>query len=350
MAASDLTAAQKGLCDSSMQNWAMPGRRTAQLPDCVAGGMMRDDARLEDLGAGLFAYLQPDGSWGLSNAGLVCDGEESLLIDTLYDLSLTQRMLDKMASATPAAKKIDTLVNTHANGDHCYGNELVGDARIIASTASAEEMNTVTPTIMAALLKGADDLGEAGAFLRKAFGEFEFEGIRLTPPTETFDEKLDLQVGERAVELIEVGPAHTRGDVIIHVPDARAVFTGDILFIDGTPIMWEGPVANWIDACEKIVALEPEIIVPGHGPLTDIKGVLAVRDYLIYVRDEARIRFDAGLSAREAALDIQLFDYSAWLDSERIAVNVVTLYREFGDTAPPPSPIEMFGLMAELAR
>jgi cyclase len=311
---------------------------------------MRDDARLEELGNGLFAYLQPDGSWGLSNAGLVCDGEESLLVDTLYDLPLTQRMLDSMVAAAPAARKIDTLVNTHANGDHCYGNELVRDARIIASTASAEEMNAVTPTIMAALLKGADELGEAGKFLRQAFGAFEFEGITFTPPTETFDGRLDLQVGDRTVELLEVGPAHTRGDVLIHVPDARTIFTGDILFIEGTPIMWEGPVANWIDACEKIVALDPEVVVPGHGPLTDTKGALAVRDYLIYVRDETRKRYDAGLTAREAALDIRLGDYSAWLDSERIAVNVLTLYREFGDASPPPGPLEMFELMAELAR
>ncbi|HEB88022.1 MAG TPA: MBL fold metallo-hydrolase [Deltaproteobacteria bacterium] len=311
---------------------------------------MRDDARLEDLGGGLHAYLQPDGSWGLSNAGLVCDSGESLLIDTLYDLPLTQRMLEAMRAATPAAQRIDTLVNTHANGDHCYGNELVGDARIIASTASAEEMDAVTPSVMAALLEGADGLGAAGAFLRRAFGAFEFEGITLTPPTETFDGQLDLRVGDRRVELIEVGPAHTRGDVIVHVPDAGAIFTGDILFIDGTPIMWEGPVANWIDACEKIAALEPRVIVPGHGPLTDVKGALAVRDYLVYVRDEARKRYDAGLSAREAALDIRLGDYSAWLDSERIAVNVLTLYREFGDPSPPPGPIEMFALMAELAR
>lgn len=313
-------------------------------------GQGRDEAVLEDLGGGLYGYIQGDGSWGLSNAGLVTDGEESLLIDTLFDLPRTQRMLDEMARATPAAKHIDTVVNTHANGDHCYGNELVADARIIASTASAEEMNQVTPEVMAALLKGADDMGEAGTFLRKAFGAFEFEGIALTPPTETFDGRLDLEVGGHRVELIEVGPAHTRGDVIIHVPHANAVFTGDILFIEGTPIMWEGPVANWIDACEKIAALEPIVIVPGHGPLTDIRGALAVRDYLVYIRDEARTRYDAGLSAREAALDIKLGDYSAWLDSERIAVNVLTLYREFGDTSPPPSPLDLFALMAELDR
>ena len=83
---------------------------------------------LEDLGAGLYAWLQPDGSWGYSNAGLVTDGDESLLVDTLFDLPLTREMLAAMADATPAATKIDTLVNTHANGDHCYGNQLVGDA------------------------------------------------------------------------------------------------------------------------------------------------------------------------------------------------------------------------------
>jgi len=310
---------------------------------------MRDDARLEDLGGGIYAYLQPDGSWGLSNAGLISDGDQSLLVDTLYDLPLTQRMLDAMSDATSAARKIDTVVNTHANGDHCFGNQLVSDARIITSTATAEEWDEVPPSVMAAMLAGADQMGPAGEFLQRAFGAFEFDGLKPTPPNQTFDGRLDLKIGDRDVELIEVGPAHTRGDVIIHVPSTRTIFTGDILFIEGTPIMWEGPVANWIDACEKIVALDPEVVVPGHGPLTDTRGALAVRDYLVYIRDEARKRFDAGLSAREAALDIRLADYSAWLDSERIAVNVVTLYREFGDTSAPPGPMEIFELMAELS-
>lgn len=311
---------------------------------------MRDDARLEDLGGGLFAWLQPDGSWGLSNAGLVSDGGASLLVDTLYDLPLTQRMLDAMADATPAARSIGTLVNTHANGDHCFGNQLVDGARIITSTATAEEWDEVPPETMAAMLANADQLGAAGEFFRKAFGAYRFDGISPTRPTETFDGRLELTIGDRRVELIEVGPAHTRGDVIVHVPDAGVIFTGDILFIDGTPIMWEGPVANWIAACERIAALGPSVVVPGHGPLTDVKGALAVRDYLAYVRDEARKRYDAGLSIREAAHDIALGDYSAWLDSERIVVNVATLYREFGDDRPPLGPLETFELMAELAR
>ncbi|MDG2335695.1 MAG: MBL fold metallo-hydrolase [Myxococcota bacterium] len=305
---------------------------------------------LEDLGGGLFAWLQPDGSWGYSNAGLVTDGDESLLVDTLFDLPLTREMLAAMADATPAAGKIDTLVNTHANGDHCYGNQLVEGATIIASRASAEEMELVTPALMAEMIQNADQLGAAGAFLREIFGAFEFEGIRSTPPTETFEGQTSRRVGDKEVLLIEVGPAHTRGDVLVHVPQDEVVFTGDILFIDGTPIIWEGPVGNWIDACNRIIEMRPRVIVPGHGPLTDIEGVRRMRGYLEYIRDEAFRRYQAGLSAVEATRDIALADYSSWLDSERIAVNVHTLYREFGDPSPPPNTVELFSLMAELAR
>jgi glyoxylase-like metal-dependent hydrolase (beta-lactamase superfamily II) len=313
--------------------------------------MPRPYARgLHDVGAGCYAWLQPDGSWGWSNAGLVCDGGASLLVDTLFDLRLTREMLDGMRRAVPAAAQIDVLVNTHANGDHCYGNELVAGARIVASKACAEEMGHVPPSTLAALVKNADALGEAGAFFRHAFGAFEFEGITPTPPSETFSGELRLRVGAKEARLVEVGPAHTRGDVVVEIPGDGVVFTGDILFIDGHPIMWEGPVGNWIRACDAICAMRPAVVVPGHGPLTDVAGVARMRDYLVYIRDEARLRYEAGLSVREAARDISLADYASWGDAERIAVNVASLYREFGDPSPPPGPLELFGLMAELAR
>ena len=72
---------------------------------------------LHDLGNQVYAYLLPDGSWGWSNAGLIVGGDRSLLVDTLFDLRLTQDMLDTMRAAIPAAASIKTLVNTHANGD-----------------------------------------------------------------------------------------------------------------------------------------------------------------------------------------------------------------------------------------
>jgi glyoxylase-like metal-dependent hydrolase (beta-lactamase superfamily II) len=316
----------------------------------VGGGGWRYTRGLHDLGGGLYAWLQPDGSWGWSNAGLVSDGGASLLVDTLFDLRLTREMLEAMRRAVPAAARIDVVVNTHANGDHCFGNELVAGARIVASKACAEEMGLVTPETLAALLRNADALGAAGEFFRRAFGAFEFEGIRLTPPSETFEGELLLQIGGHAVRLLEVGPAHTRGDVVALVPERRVAFSGDILFVGGHPIVWEGPIANWIRACDAIAAAQPEVVVPGHGPLTDVAGVRRVREYLVYVRDQARARFDAGMPVREAARDISLSDYASWGDAERIAVNVATLYREFGDPSPPPGPLELFGWMAEIAR
>ena len=243
---------------------------------------------LSELGTGAYAWLAPDGSWGWSNAGLIVDGGESLLVDTLFDLELTATMLSAMQDAEPCAAAIGTLVNTHANGDHCHGNELVSGADIIASTASAQEMAELPPEALAAIVEAARGMGPVGEYFLHCFGQFRFQGIRFTPPTRTFDGELKLQVGDKPLHLIEVGPAHTRGDVLVHSPKDRVVYTGDILFIEGTPIMWQGPVANWIKACRLIEDMDVEHIVPGHGPITDRHGVSRVREYLEYVRDQAR--------------------------------------------------------------
>jgi cyclase len=304
---------------------------------------------LHPLAHGAYAWLAPHGTWGWSNAGLIVDGEESLLVDTLYDLDLTAEMLRRMRDAEPRAKSIGTLVNTHANGDHCHGNELLSGAEIIASTASAHEMGELPPEVMAELMRNTAELGSLGEYFQHCFGQFKFDGIRFTPPTRTFDGTLDLRVGDKTLHLMEVGPAHTRGDVLVHSPVDRVVFTGDILFINSTPVMWQGPVANWIAACLRIEDMDVDLIVPGHGPITDKHGVAKVRHYLQFVRDQARRRYDAGLTAFEAAKDIELAEYSSWADPERIAVNVDTLYREFSGEQAKTDILELMGRMAALA-
>ena len=304
---------------------------------------------LKDIGNGLYAWLQPDGGWGWSNAGLIRDGEASLLVDTLFDMRLTREMLDAMAGATGiGAEKIGTIVNTHANGDHCHGNGCCPQAEIIASEASAREMAEVPPAMLAQFKKMGAQLGPAGAYFADIFAPFDFENVDERGPTQTFSGAMELKVGDKTVRLIEVGPAHTGGDVLVHVPGDRAVFTGDILFINGTPLMWAGPVANWIRACDEIIAMDVDMIVPGHGPITDKAGVRRVAEYLGYVDREARARFDAGLSVREAALDIALGDYASWGDAERIAVNVDSLYREYRGDGKVTPVMELFALMAEV--
>lgn len=304
---------------------------------------------LHEAGEGCFAYLQPDGGWGWSNAGLVVGDGVSLLVDTLFDLRLTREMLAAMEPVTGSAP-IMTVVNTHANGDHCYGNAAVDATEIIASSAAAEEMAEVPPALLAAL--NADD-GEVGALFRRFFGAFSFEDIELRLPTRTFEGRLTLGVGGRQVELIEVGPAHTRGDTIVVLPDAATVFTGDLLFVDGTPIVWAGPLTNWIAACDLMLGMDLATVVPGHGPITDSGGIRAVRDYLTFVNEAARVRHDAGLDAWEAARDVAAEiavhpRFSGWSEFGRITINIDTAYRHLDPTYRPPDIVEQFRRMASL--
>jgi glyoxylase-like metal-dependent hydrolase (beta-lactamase superfamily II) len=304
---------------------------------------------LHDLGNHTYAYLQPDGGWGWSNAGLVVDGDQSLLVDTLFDLVLTRDMLEAMRRATRAAERIDVVVNTHANGDHCWGNQLVEGARIVASRRTAEEMGALPPPVLASMLAQAPQLGPVGAYLARIFGGFRFDGISLTMPGETFDGECTLSVGDREVRLLEVGPAHTAGDTLVYVPADRVVFTGDILFAGAHPIMWAGPVGNWLRACQRIQDLDVEIVVPGHGPISDQRAVASMQGYWEYLAREARARFDAGMPPLEAARDISLADYATWGEAERLAANVATLYAEFRGDLRPPGAAEQLALMAQLA-
>jgi len=303
---------------------------------------------VHEVGDGLYAYLQPDGGWGWSNAGLVVDGESTLLVDTLYDLALTEQMLTAMRRAVPAAARIDTLVNTHANGDHCYGNQLVGGARIVSSQLTAAEMSELPPAAMAALVEQAPKMGRLGEFFLQCFGAFDFNGIELELPQQTFSGELSLSVGDRELRLIEVGPAHTRGDTLVHAPAQRALFSGDILFSQAHPIAWAGPVSNWISACDRILALDVEVIVPGHGPLADLDAVRELRAYFEYLYDQARARHAQGMTPLQAASSMSLDRWADWREPERLVINIANIYAEISGEEPP-NPLAAFEQMAELA-
>jgi glyoxylase-like metal-dependent hydrolase (beta-lactamase superfamily II) len=298
---------------------------------------MEVEKTLHEVAAGVFAYTQLPGSWGWSNAGLIVDGDQSLLVDTLFDRRITREMLAAMRRATPAARRIGTVVNTHGNGDHCYGNGEVPGAEIIGSRGCVEDLSSAPPSRNATLMRAArvvQALGGAGrvagrvcnalglntvAWLVEAtplalplFETFEFSGNDVVLPTRIFVDRLSLRVGDRRVELMELGPAHTLGDTVVHLPDERVLFTGDLL--------------------------------------TDLSGIRETLGYLEWLTAEARARYDAGLTVEQAAREISLEAFRTWLDAERVFVNVHSLYRDFAGDPNPAEILELFAGMARLAR
>ncbi len=290
------------------------------------------------------AWLVPDGTWGWSNAGLVIGTDQSLLVDTLFDLAMTRGMLDGLAPVT-TDHTIRTVVNTHANGDHWFGNELVADAEIVASHATAEEMATNGPDLIRGML---DQPGALGRFANHIFEPFDFTDITPTPATRTFRDELTLDVGGVQAQVMMLGPAHTRGDSVVFVPDERVLYAGDLLFIGGTPISWAGPISNWIAACDRMLALEPEWVVPGHGPVVAANDINRVRDYLVWVQGEATSRYERGMSAQDAVRDINLGRFAELDERGRIAQNVLAVYYELDPTLERVDTREVFRRIAEL--
>lgn len=296
------------------------------------------------LGHGCYAWIAGAAGWGMSNAGLITGHGASLLVDTLYDLRLTRTMLDALAPPAVAAP-ISTVVNTHGNGDHWFGNQLVAHAEIIAARGSIADMRQVGPAEMRALTSMDSP---AGRFARRIFGRFDYTGVEPVLPHTVFDAEMVLNVGGTEVRLIDVGPAHSAGDTIVHVPQAGIVYTGDIVFAGATPIVWHGPFLRWLAACDLLLGLDADIVVPGHGPVTTKQSVREIRDYLEFVHEQATTRFTAGMPAMDAARDIRLGRFADLDESERLAVNVHIVYRELDPSLPPLDGPGLFGCMAEV--
>jgi 2-keto-4-pentenoate hydratase/2-oxohepta-3-ene-1,7-dioic acid hydratase in catechol pathway/glyoxylase-like metal-dependent hydrolase (beta-lactamase superfamily II) len=302
---------------------------------------------LHEVADRVWAWTLPDGGYGWSNAGLIAGDGASLLVDTLFDLPLTREMLTAMRPITSSAPITDALI-THSNGDHTHGNQLLdASVRIIAAQGTADEIAHGMAPEMLAMAQTAN-LGPVGTpYTRDRFGHFDFSGITVRNADQTFDRELSVEVGGRRIDLLNLGPAHTAADSVVHVPDAGVLFGGDLLFIGCTPIVWAGPIANWIAACDAMIALDAPTVVPGHGPITDPDGIRSVRGYLVHVAEQAEAAYRKGLSWAKAADAIDLGEYAAWLDAERVVVNVYQRYRELDPATPALDTMALLMMQAE---
>jgi len=263
-----------------------------------------------EVSAGVFAYVQLDGSWGLNNAGFIFGRDAVTTIDTCFT-ERRSRWFAEAISAAAGSKPVRTLVNTHHHGDHTHGNYLFAPgATIIAHERCREEVI-------------ATALGTKSLFPGVEWGEIE-----VAPPFVTFEERLTVWVDDLRVELIFVGPAHTTNDIVAWIPERKVLFAGDVIFNGGTPFVVMGSVTGSLQALERVRALRAETIVPGHGSVCGPEVIDDVADYLRFVQETARGGFEAGLEPLALARETDLGRFSEWLDSERFVANVHRAYSE----------------------
>ena len=302
---------------------------------------------LRQLATNVYACLQEERGLGTSNSGLV-DAGGGLVVDTFWDLPHTRAMIAEYARVWRGSAR--RVVNTHRNGDHCWGNQLFPDAEIIAHRLCKEHLGLESPELMQRLQKSTDSSEPAVAALAQALADWDFSGITVTPPTTLVEDRLTLDLDGVGVDVLHVGPAHTAGDVIVHVPEQGILFAGDVLFRLCTPIGWEGTFARWCEALDRIVALQPDVIVPGHGPLCGVEGPREMKAYIEYVMAESKRFYAAGVPPEDAARRIDLGPYAGWTEPERIVFNVARAYRELrGEPFDAPFDVTaMFNAQFEL--
>jgi len=293
--------------------------------------------KMEQVSANCFAVLNEKNLVCDANSGLINLGG-GVVIDTQSDLPHGRQMIKLFGKVWPGMPK--RVINTHEDADHVWGNQLFEGAEIIAHRTAAERMKHVAdPKETQQLLKAANGFLSsmllkvlhpgALAIARQLLQDYNFDGIKLVLPTTVFDERHVINLDGTEVQLIFVGPCHQAGDTIIHVPKEGVVFAGDVLFRLCTPMGWTGSYAKWLKILDLIISLEPEVIVPGHGPVCGIEGVMEMKAYLEYLRDESRRCFDQGLTSLEASKRIDFGPYGAWRAPARIYLNVERAYREF---------------------
>ncbi|UED85155.1 MBL fold metallo-hydrolase [Streptomyces profundus] len=319
--------------------------------------MTAKDWNISEIAKDLHAWLPPRRGWGLANCGLLVSSRTALWIDTPYDPVLARAFLDRSLALLPEGVAIDRVVVTHANGDHFWGAGVVPDAEIITSHEAREQMCfEPSPRQQHALVNGSDPATPLGAYLRRHLGVFDWSETEPVRPATYFTGELELSVGEYPVRLSSLPPAHTAGDLIVHLPAQRTVFTGDVVFASTPeqpgdhPVHWVGPLGNVIAAVERVLDTGAEIFVPGHGPVLDRAGVRGHIGYLEHLRERAHASHAAGVPAAEAARRVIAEGTFPELElPERLVVTIGTEYRHLDGAAERPGILQLMTEVATLA-
>jgi glyoxylase-like metal-dependent hydrolase (beta-lactamase superfamily II) len=259
------------------------------------------------------------------NIGIVEGSEAVLVVDTGLGASNGKRVLWKAREI--AGDRRLYLTTTHFHPEHSFGASAFQEsATLILNEAQANELQEKGPSYI-------DLFKTFGAQVAE-----RLESTLLVEPDRVYSGEMTLDLGDREVILREI-PAHTRGDQLIYLPDANLIFTGDIAETRFFPIMPDADSSadRWIAVLRDLEALEPEIVVPGHGAVGGAEVLVAPRLHIEFMRDRVR-ELAAADESQQAITDLLVpavtSIYPAWDNQVFLAFEIAILYAEATDTEP----------------
>lgn len=268
--------------------------------------------KVQEVSDGLFAYIQPDGTWWINNTAFLVGRRGVISIDACSTVSRTRAYREAIAAITPLP--VRTLVNTHHHGDHTFGNYLFPEATVVGHERTRAE-------ILASGWPPPD----------RIWTGVDWGHIELEPPFLTYSDEITIYVDDLHCVVRHMGyPAHTNNDSVVWVPSRGVLFAGDLVFNGGTPFVLMGSVTGAIDVLDELKAFGAQTIVPGHGEVCGPESLDVVQSYLRFVLDVAYQGHSAGKTPLEAARETDLGQWASLTDSERIVGN---LHRAYADLA-----------------
>jgi cyclase len=281
------------------------------------------NTELRQLAPNVYAYTQATGpgidNASLSNAGLIVGDDHLMAIDALGPPVHAKAFIAAAKKAT--GKSFGRLVNTHHHRDHTNGNCFFLPAEIVSHEFCRQ----------AVIDQGIPE----HPYDNRPQWQAGMNELKLTPPTMTFTDRMTYYYGGTLVELIFNGPAHTWGDVMVYLPQRKILFAADIAFFYVTPAGQNGHITRWIQAIDRIMGMDVDVVVPGHGPIGTKKELAETRAYLDLLAREVKKRYSGGMQPGQAAADIDLGRFAKWTNPERNVWNTIRLYAEFNGTLTP---------------
>ncbi|MFM1745518.1 MAG: hypothetical protein RLZZ630_1455 [Bacteroidota bacterium] len=297
---------------------------------------------VEVLAPGVFAVINKDAGHAICNSGIVDLGEETLVFDCFISPDAARDL--KQVAEELTGNPVNYVVNSHYHNDHIRGNQVFAGARILATKATFDLIQTKDPEELESEKASIDKRIELfEEKLKNALNDHQkqecsmvldyfraikesFGDYQMTLPDSIISDSICIEGSERRIVLLSKGPGHTADDLVMWLPKEKILFTADLVFIGIHPWLGDGSVPNWINYLKSLHDLKPAVVVPGHGTVgtsSDIDTMIAYLNKSSEIVDDA---IKKGKKAEEIAASPIPESFRQWWLSHFFAQNLMGLY------------------------